>query len=379
MARGQGRCSHRPAPSPPAPLISGALHWGRGAVPCSQTAAGAVLCRGKRLGPCGRAARSSPLPWPRAPATSSSQPLLLAHPHPTALTLAGAAQPQHPTASSHAAPSLPSRTCAPMCAPWRAHARGTGWRAGADSGRALTHARACSLSNAMPFPSKTLYSALFASAASLVFTPRRSPVLAHRLLKEILRRSASGVTLQPAPSRFPESRGRSQGTAGGGCRIWHITAPAKQPWDEAALSPVVPGRGGLAGRQQGALQQTARQLAPRGQPAGHRCSPSSPAAHHAWCKVGAASKAGSEQRAGRTLGTAITFATSTRMSPGWHPPCPRRDCAPRMASLGEEEAAAPLVSGLVRGKGKRLGGKSTFLSLGFFFLPLKAKIFLGFS
>lgn len=48
------------------------------------------------------------------------------------------------------------------------------------------------------------------------YSRRALAVLAHRLLKEILRRSVAGVTFQPAPSRFPKSLGSSQGRREGG-------------------------------------------------------------------------------------------------------------------------------------------------------------------
>lgn len=116
------------------------------------------------------------------------------------------------------------------------------------------------------------------------------------------------------------------------------------------------------------MWQAAWRVAPRGGADGHRHRASPPAAHCCtWRKVGAAGTAALEQNAGHTLGTAIALSTGARGSPGWLLSCPPRDRAPRMVSLGEEGAAAPLVLGLVRGKGKRLGGKSTFLSLRFFF------------
>lgn len=78
------------------------------------------------------------------------------------------------------------------------------------------------------------------------YSRRALAVLAHRLLKEILRRSVAGVTFQPAPSRFPKIAGQQPGLAGGGAGSATSQLPAVPPWDRAARPAVAAGRGELA-------------------------------------------------------------------------------------------------------------------------------------
>lgn len=131
MALSQGLCSHRPAPSPPAPLISGELRRGRGAVPCSQTAARAVLYRGKRLGPCGRAARGSPPARPRVASNRRfAAPSARSSPSHRPRARRGATAPAPRRTVAHGSPQTSwatrARTCVRPGAPMRAAASAGG-------------------------------------------------------------------------------------------------------------------------------------------------------------------------------------------------------------------------------------------------------------
>lgn len=81
------------------------------------------------------------------------------------------------------------------------------------------------------------------------YSRRALAVLAHRLLKEILRHSVAGVTFQPAPSRFPKSLGSSQGRREG------VRDPAHHSSRQATV-----GRSGLVACGSGARRGWRRRL-----------------------------------------------------------------------------------------------------------------------
>lgn len=134
-------------------------------------------------------------------------------------------------------------------------------------------------------------------------------VLAHRLLKEILRRSVAGVTFQPAPSRFPKSLGSSQGRREG------VQDPAHHSSRQATVGPSGlvacgsgarrAGGGGSAAHSDGWLPGDSQQVT------GTRRPPGSPTC---LCNVGAPEKGGLSREGGTHL--ALPPPTRTWMSPG---------------------------------------------------------------
>lgn len=141
------------------------------------------------------------------------------------------------------------------------------------------------------------------------YSRRALAVLAHRLLKEILRRSVAGVTFQPAPSRFPKSLGSSQGRREG------VQDSAHHSSRQATVGPSGlvargsgarrAGGGASAAHSDGWLPGEAQQVT------GARRAPGSPTC---LCNVGAPGKGGLSREGGMHL--ALPRLISTQMSPG---------------------------------------------------------------
>lgn len=161
-------------------------------------------------------------------------------------------------------------------------------------------------SHAMPFPSKTLYSALF---SSLVFTPRSRCPGAQVTKGDFAAQRGGGHISALRRLAFP-NRWAAARDGGRGCGIRHITAPARQPWDRAASSLVAAGRGGQAAA---ALQHTVMggSLGTASRSPALAVLPAAPRACAMW---GAPGKGGLSREGGTHL--ALLPPASTQMSPG---------------------------------------------------------------
>lgn len=320
---------------------------------------------GQRPSPRGPAARGGHLPRPHIPWSGTLPPPPARLPPPAALALAGTARPRPPVTPSPAAPNTAGCPSAPG-----AQCRPVGRWAGAGPGaRSRSPSR-----NAISIKNPLLGTFRQRCFIGIHTAPPARPG-ARVTGGDPAAQRAGGRTAARAvtPSAAAEPQPGDGGFAGAGSGT-----PQLPPSAGGMEQPGCPLCRGEAGRRRGALRHAARWVASRGQRAGgqHPPSPSlALAAPRAHLTGRAAARAGPEQRAGHVLGTTIARATGAWMGAVWHPQCPRWDCAPGMASQGEEGALAPLILGLVQGKGKRLGGKSTFLALflSLFFFSYESK------